>query len=280
MIEQIDPQPGQIVVDGTLGGGGHSRMLAERVAPDGMVIALDRDEAAIEAVKADIGSLPICFFHANYRNLPEVLEAAECSAVDAVLLDIGLSSDQLADESRGFSYNSDGPLDLRFDVGRGEPAYRLLERLSEGDLADLIYNLGEERYSRRIAKRIVTIRKRSPIKTAAELATLVRQCIPSRPGAQRIDSATRTFQALRIAVNDELGSLRLGLSRIASCLKENGLLAVISFHSLEDRIVKQAFRENDQYQPITKKPIRPTEAEIQRNPRCRSAKLRVARRAN
>jgi len=196
------------------------------------------------------------------------------SHVDGVLLDLGLSSDQLADEERGFSFDASGPLDLRFNRDEGEPATSLLARLPERELADLIYQFGEERLSRRIARRIVAERAERPIKTAAELAQLIRRCVPR--SADKLDPATRTFQALRIAVNRELESLDLALARIPDYLRPGGRLAIISFHSLEDRRVKEAFRSDPRLKPLTKKPIRPTDEEAYRNPRSRSAKLRVA----
>jgi 16S rRNA (cytosine1402-N4)-methyltransferase len=183
----------------------------------------------------------------------------------------------LADRSRGFSFDSDGPLDLRFDTSEGEPAWRLVNRLSAEHLADLIYYYGEEKHSRRIARTVVQHREEEPIHTARQLAEIVRQCVP-RSKFDRIDPATRTFQALRIAVNDELKSLEIGLRRIPQCLRPQGRLAVISFHSLEDRRVKDAFRDDPRYEALTKKPIRPSEEEVVANPRARSAKLRVAAR--
>jgi 16S rRNA (cytosine1402-N4)-methyltransferase len=199
-------------------------------------------------------------------------------AVDAVLLDLGLSSDQLADDTRGFSFEAGGELDLRFNPDEGEPAWQLLARLRENEIADLIYQFGEERFSRRIARKIIEQRSHRPIRTAAELADLVRRCVPR--SADRIDPATRTFQALRIAVNRELESLDLALQRIPDRLKPGGRLAIISFHSLEDRRVKEAFRSDSRLTPLTKKPIRPTENEARTNPRSRSAKLRVAARTS
>ena len=197
--------------------------------------------------------------------------------VDGILLDLGLSSDQLADDQRGFSFSSTGPLDLRFDPMRGEPAKRLINRLSAEHLADLIYHYGEERYSRRVARAIVERRREKPIETAAELAELVRRCVP-RSAVERIDPATRTFQALRIAVNDELKSLEIGLRRLPECLRPGGRLAIISFHSLEDRRVKDAFRNDPRLQVLTRKPIIAEPVERDENPRSRSAKLRVAER--
>jgi 16S rRNA (cytosine1402-N4)-methyltransferase len=192
-------------------------------------------------------------------------------------LDLGLSSDQLADANRGFSFQSAGPLDLRFDPTRGEPAWRLIERLSAEHLADLIFKYGEERYSRRIARKIVELRRREPMETAADLARVVRTSVP-RTRDERIDPATRTFQALRIAVNEELKWLEVGLRRLPGCLKPGGRMAVISFHSLEDRMVKEAFLRDERLKVLTRRPVRPGEQEIADNPRARSAKLRVAER--
>jgi 16S rRNA (cytosine1402-N4)-methyltransferase len=197
--------------------------------------------------------------------------------VDGILLDLGLSSDQLLDAERGFSFHSAGPLDLRFDPSRGEPAWKLVERLSAEHLANLIYRHGEERYSRRIARRIVETRRAAPIRTATDLARVVRQSVP-RSHTERIDPATRTFQALRIAVNEELKWLEVGLRRLPDCLRPGGRLAVISFHSLEDRLVKESFRDDARVDVLTRRPVRPTEEECAVNPRSRSAKLRVAER--
>jgi 16S rRNA (cytosine1402-N4)-methyltransferase len=277
VLAGLVPGPGAIIVDGTLGGGGHSRALAERVQPAGRVIALDRDPAAIEAARKHLADLPVTAVQANFCDLPEVLAELGVASVDGILLDLGLSSDQLADQQRGFSFSSTGPLDLRFDPTRDKPAWRLLERLSAEHLADLIYHYGEERYSRRIARAIVEQRREKPIETAAELAELVRRCVP-RSKRDRIDPATRTFQALRIAVNDELKSLEIALRRLPDCLRPAGRLAVISFHSLEDRRVKEAFRDDPRLTALTRKPTVATEGETAENPRSRSAKLRVAAR--
>ena len=278
VVRWLDPRPGGIVVDGTLGGGGHTRALAARVGPGGMVLALDRDPAALEAAEHALAGQPVKLAHANFCDLPEVLAGIGIPAVDRVVLDLGLSSDQLADGSRGFSFSADGPLDLRFDPTQGEPAWRLVDRLSAEHLADVIFLYGEERHSRRIARAIVERRRQKPIRSARELAELVRKAVAGLPPAPRIDPATRTFQALRIAVNDELKSLEIALRRIPDCLKAGGRLAVISFHSLEDRRVKRAFREDSRFEVLTRKPIRPSSAETAANPRARSARLRVAAR--
>lgn len=275
VLQWLAPQPGQIVVDGTLGGGGHTRLIAECVGATGFVVAIDRDPAVVERSQQTLAGLPVQLACGDYADLPAILSEVGVAGVHGVLLDLGLSSDQLADQERGFSYDSTGPLDLRFNPAEGEPAWRLLERVSAEQLANLIYEYGEERFSRRIARRIVETRQQEPLRTAAQLAALVRRCVP-RSRHHAIDPATRTFQALRIAVNDELGSLERALQCLPDCLLAGGRLAIISFHSLEDRRVKQAFRGDSRLMILTKKPIRPNEEEINRNPRSRSARLRVA----
>jgi 16S rRNA (cytosine1402-N4)-methyltransferase len=279
VLEWLRPAVGQKFVDGTLGGGGHTRLLAEAVGPNGLVIALDRDPAAVERANETLRGLPVRALQSNYSDLPEVLVGLKTELVDGIVLDLGLSSDQLADATRGFSFQSDGPLDLRFDETRGEPAWKLVERLSAEHLADLIYKNGEERYSRRIARHIVDVRRETPVHTAADLARVVRESVP-RSHDERIDPATRTFQALRIAVNDELKWLEVALRRLPECLRPDARMAVISFHSLEDRLVKESFRGDTRLTVLTRRPVRPTEQEVATNPRSRSAKLRVAERSN
>jgi 16S rRNA (cytosine1402-N4)-methyltransferase len=272
-------RPGMRVVDGTLGGGGHTRLLAEAVGPEGLVVAIDRDPEAIARGARELAGLPVRFAQANFCDLPEVLDAVGIERVDGVLLDVGLSSDQLADDARGFSFESEGPLDLRFDPTEGEPAWRLVNRLQPGTLADLIYEFGEERHSRRIARRIAEMRAKQPIRSAREFAALVRSAVPRQKPPPRIHPATRTVQALRIAVNEELKSLRVALERIPTRLAAGGRLVVISFHSLEDRLVKQAFRSPQIWECLTRSPVEASEEEVRRNPRSRSAKLRVAQLA-
>ncbi|QDV56078.1 16S rRNA (cytosine(1402)-N(4))-methyltransferase RsmH [Rosistilla oblonga] len=286
VIEALDLSPGKRIVDGTFGGGGHSRLILPAIAPGGMLIGLDRDPRAIQQYGPQWrDSLPaiesdppprIELINDSYHRLPQLIEELEIDGVDGILLDLGLSSDQLNDPSRGFSYQTDGDLDLRFDPTCGEAASDLLLRLPEKEIADLIYQFGEERCSRRIARRIVERRKeRRAVKTADELASLVRSCVP-RGKNHRIDPATRTFQALRIAVNQELRIVKQSLEDLPGCLRPGGRLAVISFHSLEDRLVKHAFREADDLEIITRKPILASDRENAENPRARSAKLRVA----
>ncbi len=277
VVEWLAPSPGMRLVDGTLGGGGHAAALAKRLEPGGRLYAMDLDEHAIDRCTTTLKLLPIDFAIGNYTKVPAMLRSAGEAQVDGILLDIGLSSDQLADDQRGFSYQSAGPLDLRFDATRGEAAWQLLDRLDEKSIADLIYKYGEERLSRRIARRIVERRRDDPIRTAQQLAELVRGCVPRSRG-HSIDPATRTFQALRIAVNGELNSLEQALRKFPDCLKPGGRLAIISFHSLEDRLVKHAFREDSRLNVLTKRPVRPSDAETERNPRSTSAKLRVAER--
>jgi 16S rRNA (cytosine1402-N4)-methyltransferase len=277
VLHYLAPQPGETIVDGTLGGAGHTRMIAEAVGDAGQVLAFDRDPAALDAAEQVLRGLPIKLVHSDYCELKSVLAQLNIEAVDGLLLDLGLSSDQLADRERGFSFESEGPLDLRFDTTEGEPTWRWLGRVREAELADIIYRYGEERYSRRIAKKIVEARGEKPLKTAEELAQLVRRSVPRSPH-ERIDPATRTFQALRIAANDELGSLEKLLRELPGCLRAGGRAVIISFHSLEDRLVKEAFRDTSRYETLTKKPIMAGDHEVARNPRSRSAKLRAVRR--
>jgi len=291
VLEGLAPKRGGFYVDGTLGGGGHTELLARAAGPDGIILAMDRDLKAIDAAEVsfqqkrqtDTQLAVIRFAHANFRDFPDALRMLEIEKVDGFLLDIGLSSDQLADRERGFSFDSEGPLDLRFDTTEGFPAYEHLEKWGEERIADIIYEYGEEKFSRRIARKIVERRREgNPVRTARELGELVRKCVPiqrkTNLRSTPIDPATRTFQALRIAVNDELGSLTAFLKRVGSFLKPGGRVAIISFHSLEDRIVKNAFRDDPLLETVTKKPVTASEEEISRNPRARSAKLRIAER--
>jgi 16S rRNA (cytosine1402-N4)-methyltransferase len=274
VLRWLDPQPGQVVVDATVGSGGHARLLAERVAPQGRIIGLDRDPSMLERARRRLEGLPVVLLHASFAELRLKLDELGVDRVDGVLADLGFSSDQLADPERGLSFQLPGPLDMRLDPSQGEPASSLVNRLSERELAEVFWRYGEERFSRRIARRIVAVRQRQPIRTTTQLAELVRGCVPR--GRGRIDPATRVFQALRIAVNDELTALRQFLEQLPACLQPGGRAVVVSFHSLEDRLVKQAFR-SPVWEVLTRKPVRPTSAEIQANPRSRSAKLRAAR---
>jgi 16S rRNA (cytosine1402-N4)-methyltransferase len=278
MLDLLNPRAGQVVVDCTLGAGGHSRLLAKAVGPTGQVIALDHDPAMIALAKTQLDGLPVTTFHAGFDQLRDVLDSLHLTQVDAVFADLGVCSDQLDDAARGFTFQADGPLDMRLDPTRGVPASRLLATLPEREIADLIYQFGEERHSRRIARRIVEARQTQPLSTTQQLAELVRRCVPR--GRERIDPATRTFQALRIAVNEELTALEMLLRTLPRCVRLGGRAAIMSFHSLEDRRVKQAFRERSTWEPLTKKPMTASEQEVQANPRSRSAKLRAAVRVN
>ena len=294
VLQMLAPKAGGIYVDGTLGAGGHSALIGESILVDeanyincsnpelptpGFVVSFDRDADAVLLAKNRFAGTNVRPYHANYRDVAIALDQLNIENVDGMLLDLGLSSDQLADDTRGFSFDATGELDLRFDTSEGRPMWQWLEFLSEERIADLIYRYGEERCSRRIARAIVERRKfDKPIRTADELAQLVRRCVPHKPGKTRIDSATRTFQGMRIFVNDELGALEEFLKTAPKRLKPGGRLAIISFHSLEDRIVKTAFRDDPLLEVVTRKPIEPSETEIADNPRSRSAKLRVAQR--
>jgi 16S rRNA (cytosine1402-N4)-methyltransferase len=283
VLAALAPAPGQVIVDATVGAGGHSRLLVERLVPGGRLIGLDRDAAMLDLAHPRLADLPVTLIQAPFSQLRAVLDEQGIAAVDGVLADLGFCSDQVEDAERGFSFTQLGPLDMRLDPTTGEPASALLRRLSERDLADLIYRYGEERFSRRIARRIVEVRRRTPLETTEELAELVRRCVPRPPrsakrGRPLIDPATRVFQALRIAVNDELGELEKLLYALPGCVRPGGVAALISFHSLEDRLVKTAFRDRSVWEALTRKPVQAGEEEVRNNPRARSAKLRAARR--
>jgi 16S rRNA (cytosine1402-N4)-methyltransferase len=279
VLQYLAPAAGHILVDATVGAGGHARLLAERVGPAGRLVGLDQDPAMLELARPRLEGVPVTLVRANFDRLPEVLADLGLAAVDGVLADLGFSSDQVEAPERGFSFQLAGPLDMRLDPTEGEPAAALLRRLNERDLADLFWQYGEERFSRRIARKIVETRKRAPLETTEQLADLVRRCVP-RPRGRRhvIDPATRVFQALRIAVNDELGALDRLLAGLPACVKPGGRAVIISFHSLEDRRVKQAFRVREVWEVLTAKPVQATEEELRQNPRARAAKLRAARR--
>ncbi|HEU0116648.1 MAG TPA: 16S rRNA (cytosine(1402)-N(4))-methyltransferase RsmH, partial [Thermomicrobiales bacterium] len=282
VLAALAPAPGEVFVDATVGAGGHSRLIAERLTPGGRLLGLDCDPAMLELARPRLAGLPVTLVHASFSRLREVLDEHGIAAVDGVLADLGFCSDQMDDAERGLSFSQPGPLDMRLDATAGEPASALLRRLNERDLADLIWRYGEERFSRRIARRIVETRRREPLETTEQLADLVRRCVPRPRSAKRrrpaIDPATRVFQALRIAVNDELSELERLLTVLPSCVRPEGRVALISFHSLEDRLVKQAFRERSLWEALTRKPVQAGEEEVSNNPRSRSAKLRAARR--
>jgi len=273
VVRLLDPKPGETWIDCTTGGGGHARAIAERVGPAGRVIGLDQDETMLALARPRLEGLPVQLVKANFDQLPELLDNLGIGTVDGLLADLGFSSDQLDDPARGLSFREDGPLDMRLDPTSGQTAADLVNAMSEKALADLIYEYGEERKSRWVAKRIVERRATKPFETTADLADLVRRCVP-RSGS--LDPATRTFQALRIAVNDELGSLERLLSVLPKRIASGGRAGIISFHSLEDRRVKHAFRVPEVWKVLTKKPVEAADDETAQNPRSRSAKLRVA----
>ena len=271
----LQPQRGGTFVDCTLGLGGHARMVLENGAT--RLIGIDRDLDALALARAALAPFGdrIAFVHADYRDLDAVLDAQGVTAVSGLLADLGVSSMQLDREGRGFSFRRDEPLDMRMDRSQGETAAELIDRVDEKELADAIYRFGEERRSRQVARAIVMARQQAPIETTGRLAEIVRRAVAAR-GWQRIDPATRTFQALRIWVNRELDGLDSFIGAAASRLQTGGRLAVISFHSLEDRVVKHTLRGLSTVRVLTKHPIVAGEAEAAANPRARSAKLRGA----
>lgn len=280
-IEGLHLAPGATVFEGTVGLGGHSEVICKTIGSTGLFIGTDADKESLELADARLRDQPCKRILAcdNFRNMDQVLENAGVKSVDAILLDIGLSSRQLEVAPRGFSFQRDEPLLMTFrSEGEGLTAREIVNEWAEESIADIIYGYGEEHAARRIAHAIVEARTRKPIETSAELADIVKQGVPGILRTGRIHPATKTFQALRIAVNDELGALREGLAKGFALLAPKGRMAVISFHSLEDRIVKEFFKERakeDIATPATKKPITPSEEELEANPRARSAKLRI-----
>jgi 16S rRNA (cytosine1402-N4)-methyltransferase len=281
VLEFLNVRPGGVIVDATVGLGGHSAEIAKRLGARGRLICFDRDpeamelaRARMEEVRAELGdAMPEVIFEP--RAFSEAGGVIAPGSLDGLLADFGVSSLQLDEAQRGFSFRLDAPLDMRMDTRSGETAEQVVNQEDENELADLIYEFGEERRSRRIARAIVRAR---PIRSTAELASIISAAAPSMKG-DKIHPATRTFQALRIRVNDELGEIRSLLASAPSLLKPGGRLVLISFHSLEDRLVKDAFREagrNKVLQVLTKKPVVAEEQEQMRNPRSRSAKLRAA----
>jgi 16S rRNA (cytosine1402-N4)-methyltransferase len=274
-VDALAVHPGGTYVDGTFGAGGHSR---EIVARGGRVVAFDRDPGV--AIPADL-EYAVTLVRDNFASLGAALDELGIPSLDGVLFDVGVSSMQFDRPERGFSLVADGPLDMRMNDGDGPTAYDLLARSSEAELADVFFNYGEERAARRIARAVVAARAsgRLPSRTL-DLARLVAGVVHVQGKRERLHPATRVFQALRIAVNDELGALESGLDAAIDRVRPGGRIAVISFHSLEDRIVKRRFRDDARLRALTKKPIVAGDEELERNPRSRSAKLRVAERLN
>ncbi len=294
VIEVLHPRPGGVYIDATLGGGGHAEAILKASSPDGRLLGLDADPRAIQRVRerlAPFGTRAV-LVQANFRHLASVAQTQGFTQVDGILFDLGVSSYHFDEAEQGFSFRREGPLDMRLDPTQGPSAAEIVNTLDEDELADILYRYGEERRSRRIARAIVAHR---PITTTTQLAEIVVRAIGRRPGA-RLHPATRTFQALRIFVNDELGALEAALPQALSLLKPGGILAVITFHSLEDRIVKHFLRQESrdcicpphtpvctcghraQVQLIHRKGLVPSPDEIAQNPRSRSARLRTARK--
>lgn len=284
VLEWLAPASGQTIIDCTLGAGGHGVAMLPRLLPSGRLIGVDQDEQALERARARLTEFEpqVQYLHANFRDLPERLAQARRLPVDGLLADLGLCSLHVDTPDRGFSFSHEGPLDMRMDQRQDTTAASLVARLSERELADLLWRYGEERLARRIAKRIVMTRRLMPIQTTVQLARVVAEASPRRADGQRsLHPATRTFQALRIAVNDELGSLEALLKALPKLVRPGGRIVLIAFHSLEDRVVKQAFRrgaEEGWCRLLTKKPVRPSAEEVAANPRARSAKLRALER--
>jgi 16S rRNA (cytosine1402-N4)-methyltransferase len=294
-MQLLGPRPGEVYCDATLGGGGHAERILEASAPDGRLVGIDRDPAALEAARARLERFGarVTLVHASFGDVRTVLDQLGVVAVDGFMLDLGVSSPQLDRPERGFSFQREGPLDMRMDPTSGETAASLVARVSVEELADLIRRYGEERYAGRIARAIKEAAAAGRLTTTTELAALVARAVPTRERSK--DPATRTFQALRIAVNDELGQIERFLADFVALLKPGGRVVIIAFHSLEDGLVKNRFRDlaRDPGLPadiaaqlgvaakptlklLTRKPVWPSDAEVATNPRARSARLRAA----
>ncbi|MDD4956650.1 MAG: 16S rRNA (cytosine(1402)-N(4))-methyltransferase RsmH [Candidatus Omnitrophica bacterium] len=280
-VGYLDPVPGETMLDGTLGAGGHAEAILKRIMPGGRLIGFDRDGDAIERVKARLKGYgeAVTFVNDDFRNIGDHLGAQHDACIDGAVLDLGVSSYHLEEGERGFSFLKDGPLDMRFDKTQRLTARDVVNTSSTHELEEVIRAYGEERHAKLVAKEIIRARGRKKIETTYELVDVVKKAIGSKYRGQRLHAAARTFQALRIYVNDELGALERGLDAIMPRLNPGGRIAVISFHSLEDRIVKNIFRarmREGSFKVLTKKPLTPSREETTANPRSRSAKLRVA----
>lgn len=281
-VSFLNPKPGEKFIDCTLGLGGHAREILKRTSPSGEFLALETDEDALKISQKELSNFKdrIVFANENFRNLKEIAYDHNFMKVEGIIFDLGVSSIQLDDESRGFSLKKDGPLDMRMNKNEETKASDLVNKLREEELARIFYEYGEERFSRMIAYRIIRAREEKPIEKTLQLAQIVSKAIPPKVRYRmKIHPATRVFQALRIAVNHELENLEQALPQAVDLLNSGGCLIIISFHSLEDRIVKNFFKKeaaNGNLKILTKKPIVPQESEIEKNPRSRSAKLRAA----
>lgn len=296
-VDLLQCQPGKVYVDGTLGGAGHSALICEQIKPDGRLLCTDNDPAALgnatERLAPYIGSGMVRLFNRNYDELDEILAEVELGGVDGVLLDLGLSFNQIANSGRGFSFSKDEPLDMRMNPNKGVTAAQVINEYKEAELADIFYKYGEERWSRQIAHRIVRARERKAIASSQELAEIVSSVVYAKSKSrEKIHPATRVFMSLRIFINAELEHLEYFLQMAGSLLNPGGRLSIISFHSLEDRLVKHTFREmaqgctcprhvpvcicgrKEEFRVLTRKAIRPSEAETAANPMARSAFLR------
>lgn len=283
VIEYLRPQSGGVFIDCTLGLGGHAQAILQAAGSQSRIIGIDRDAQSLQMAAERLKPyLSQCVFvHEDFRNIDKILRRMEITEVDGILLDLGISSYQLNNPQRGFSFQEDGPLDMRMDQDSPISAFDLVNSLSEKEISSILKDYGEERWHNRIARYIIHQRSRHPIETTQELSGIVLKAMPPRKTWQRIHPATRTFQAFRIAVNRELESLDILLDQCVDLLKTEGRIAVIAFHSLEDRIVKHKFRalaQSGKVKLVVKKPLRPSEEEAGRNPRARSARLRVAER--
>jgi 16S rRNA (cytosine1402-N4)-methyltransferase len=279
MLEGIRPVPGGVYLDGTLGGGGYAEAILDGSGPDGILVGLDLDAGAIARSRGRLERFGDRFVpvHGGFHESREILEARGLKGIDGAVLDLGLSSDQLDDSDRGFSFQARGPLDMRFDTGSGESLTDLLQRVSIKELETILLTYGEERYYRRVARSILTAVDKGLLENTGDLARVVAAAVRGRRG--KIHPATRTFQALRIAVNRELENLDKALADIPDLLNPGGRFCVVSYHSLEDRRVKTSFREkkpfSDKWRVLTPKPIRAGAEEVRANPRARSARLRI-----
>ena len=275
VLDHLDLRPGLTVVDGTVGAGGHSSKIAPKIAPDGKLIGLDRDPMMLAFAHEKLIGQNAMLAQSSYADLPDVLTAQGLSQIDRLLVDLGLSSDQLADRNRGFGFAAGGPLDMRFDTRSGISAAEFLRTASVEEITRVFRDWGEEPAAGPIAQAIVGSRKFEPVETAAELVAVVEKVLKVRDTQQGSHPATRVFQALRIHVNRELDQLSRFLETVLpQCLRPGGRAVVITFHSLEDRIVKQAFRDSEVWELVNKKPVVASPTEVRLNPRCRTAKLR------
>jgi 16S rRNA (cytosine1402-N4)-methyltransferase len=288
VIDLLNLQKGDAVVDGTINRGGHSKEICKLIGKEGTLIGIDLDQKALDEAENNLKNedCKIILHKESFRNLDKVLEKAGIEKVDAILLDLGFSSDQMDESKRGLSFQKDEPLLMTLKDNPTEKdltAKEIVNQWDKENIADIIYGYGEETFSRQIAQKIVELRKKKPIKTTQDFVDVIGEALPSWYKHKKTHFATKTFQALRITVNDEIGALKEVLPKAIEALAEDGRLAVISFHSLEDRIVKQFFKEqkdNEVGTIITKKPIAPSRDEVKENPRSRSAKLRVFEKNN